>query len=135
MQLFVVTQDYARFIDEKIPFPAIHFDFKAALDRVDYETLLTKMENVGIHEQTLIWCKKDLADRLFTVKVADRLSATSSHRLAPLWLAHMGWGLAGGTQRRSLVRANSHEGCGQNSHERVVRIILSYSRPRWVPKA
>ena len=73
-QLLTMTQDYAMYLNQKTPFHAIYFDFKAAFDKIDHELLLTKMAITGIHEKTVDWCRSYLQNRTFRVRVADSLT-------------------------------------------------------------
>jgi len=73
-QLLVMTHDWASFINEHRHFHCVYFDQKNAFDKIQHELLLDKLRLLGIHEQTLNWCKSFLSNRSFKVRVDDTLS-------------------------------------------------------------
>ena len=73
-QLLWMTQDFARYINEKIPFHVVYFDQKSAFDRVDHSLLLRKMNDLGISSKTVTWCRSYLTNRTFRVSIDGTLS-------------------------------------------------------------
>ena len=53
-QLLVMTQDYARFINEKTPFHAVYLVQRSAFEEVDHRLLLHKMTDIGVHSEVIV---------------------------------------------------------------------------------
>ena len=62
-------------MNEKSNYHCIYFDQKSAFDRVDHKLLLSKMYALGVHDQTVKWCKDYLTNRSMRVKVDNDFSS------------------------------------------------------------
>ena len=56
-QLLELMEDFTNFYEMEIPFDCIDLDFAKAFDRVSHQRLLTKLYNIGIRGNFIIWIK------------------------------------------------------------------------------
>ena len=61
--------------DNKSPIQAIFLDLSSVFDTLDYDILLTRLEQIGITGTVLKWISNFIRDRYFSVKIHEQFSS------------------------------------------------------------
>jgi hypothetical protein len=75
LQLLETQNDWALLINEGKPVDAVYFDFKSAFETTTHAKLLAILPRYGVGPKIVRWIEAFLRDRVFRVRVNDRLSA------------------------------------------------------------
>lgn len=70
-QLVEMTYDWSVFINNKVDFHCVYFDFSKAFDRVNHQLLVHKLRSLRLDEKSVNWVQSYLCDRVFSVRVDE----------------------------------------------------------------